>query len=291
VLAIGLLGLVMLAGAAAAAVRIGHRLGRPVLSLAAAAERVEALDFSGVGRLGRGPVREVNAAAAAFERMARGLAAFEAYVPKTLVRRLLAAGGTAPASEAREVTVMFTDLEGYTAFSGGRRAEDVVAYLNEMFGRIGPVIERAGGTIDKYTGDGLMAFWGAPEPLPDHARRACGAALEVAAAMAELNEARCWDGRPVCPLRVGLHTGPAVVGNVGFPGRLDYTVIGGAVNLAQRVQAAGRAPRFGVPAIALASAATREAAGEVPGLSFAPYAAEGADPPPCELWRLTRSRA
>ncbi len=291
VLGIGVLGLAMLATAGLVSIGIGRRLGRPVLGLAAAAERVEALDFAGVRpQLKRSSVREVNAAAAAFERMASGLAAFETYVPRTLVRRLVAAGGTAPASESRAVTILFTDLEGYTEFASGRPAEEVVTYLNEMLERVGPVIEAAGGTIDKYTGDGLLAFWGAPEPLADHARRACEAALAVAAGFAELSEARCWSGRPVCPLRVGLHTGPAVVGNIGFPGRLDYTVIGQAVNLAQRIQAAGRAPRFGAPAIVLVSEATRAAAGEVPGFNFSPYAAEAA-PPPCELWRLTRRPA
>lgn len=286
VLAIGSLGLAMLAASAAASVWIGRRLGRPVLSLAAAAERVEALDFKSVGRIRRSPVREINAAAVAFERMARGLVAFETYVPRTLVRRLVAAGGAAPASESREITVLFTDLEGYTTFSRGRPAEEVVAYLNEVLERVGPLIEAAGGTIDKYTGDGLMAFWGAPEPMIDHARRACEAALAVAAAFAALNEARCWSGKPVCALRVGLHTGPAVVGNIGFPGRLDYTVIGEAVNVAQRIQAAGRAPPFGTPAIVLASEATRAAVGNTSTLRFAPFAAETA--PPCELWRLTR---
>lgn len=285
VLAIGFAGLAILAAAAASAVVIGRRLGRPVLALAQSAERVEALDFASVLHLRRGPIAEVNAASAAFERMARGLMAFETYVPRTLVRRLMAGGGTVPASEAREVTVMFTDLEGYTEFSRGRPAAEVAAYLNAMFARIGPVIEAAGGTIDKYTGDGLMAFWGAPEPATDHAARACRAALAVARAVAELNEERCWQGLPVCPLRIGLHTGEVVVGNVGFPGRLDYTVVGEAVNLAQRVQAASRARFVGAPAVVLVSEATFEAAGESPELRFVRAMAETES---SGLWRLTR---
>jgi len=285
VLAIGIVGLALLLAACAAAVLIGRRLGRPVLALAAAAGRVEALDFAGVGRLERGPVREVNAAAVAFERMARGLAAFETYAPRALVRRLIASGEAIPPSESREVTVMFTDLEGYTAFANGRPAEEVVTYLNEVLERVGPIIEASGGTIDKYTGDGLMAFWGAPEPSADHASRAARAALAVAAAMAWVNEARCWTGRPVCSLRIGLHTGPAVVGTIGFPGRLDYTVIGEAVNLAQRVQAASRAQHAGIPSIVLVSEATRVALGEAKGLHFTPFDPVG--PLACAVWRLT----
>jgi class 3 adenylate cyclase len=285
VLAIGVVGLTLLSAACAAAVLIGRRLGRPVLALAAAAGRVEALDFAGVGRLERGPVREVNAAAAAFERMARGLAAFETYAPRALVRRLIASGEAIPPSEAREVTVMFTDLEGYTAFANGRPAQEVVAYLNEVLERVGPIIEASSGTIDKYTGDGLMAFWGAPEPSADHASRAARAALAVAAEMAQVNEARCWTGRPVCSLRIGLHTGPAVVGTIGFPGRLDYTVIGEAVNLAQRVQAAGRAQHAGVPSIVLVSEATRTALGQAEGLRFTPF--DPISPLACAVWRLS----
>jgi HAMP domain-containing protein len=125
VIGIGLGGLLLLALALGAAFLVARRLGKPVLGLAEAATRVEALDFEGARALSRGPVREINQAAGAVERMAAGLSWFETYLPKTLVRRLMAAGPGAQHTETREVTVMFTDLERYTDFSSMRPAAEV----------------------------------------------------------------------------------------------------------------------------------------------------------------------
>jgi len=136
---------------------IGRRLGRPVMALAAAADRIEALDVEAVRDLPRGPISEINHAAGAFERMAATLRMVERYLPRQLVRRLLAAGTETP-SAIREVTLMFTDLEGYSRFANGRSAEEVQGFLNEVFGLVGPIVEFSGGTIDKYMGDGFMVF-------------------------------------------------------------------------------------------------------------------------------------
>ena len=91
---------------------------------------------------------------------------------------------------------------------------------------MGPAIEATGGTIDKYIGDGLMAFWGAPEPNADHARAACLGALAIAREVEAFNGERRSAGLAACRMRVGLHTGMVLVGNVGFAGRVDYTAIG-----------------------------------------------------------------
>src|SRR5690606_35174704 len=122
-------------------------------------------------------VRELTQANRAFERMARGLSLSATYLPRALVARLTLQQAGLPASEARVITVMFCDLEGYTSYARGRPATETAAYLNALLARVGPAIESAGGTIDKYMGDGLMAFWGAPDPSSDHARDACGGAL------------------------------------------------------------------------------------------------------------------
>jgi adenylate cyclase len=278
VMAIGIGGALLLALALATAMWVGRRLGRPVLGLAEAARRVEALDFDAVRRLGRvisrrGLAREINEAAAAFERMAAALRWFETYLPRALVRRLIAAGATAPRSEAREVTVMFTDLENYAGFSAERPALEIVRYLNDLLARVGPPVEASGGTIDKYIGDCVMAFWGAPEEQPDHAAAACRAALAICAAVERFNEERRAAGQDACRLRVGLHTGRVVVGNIGFAGRVDYTIIGAAVNTAQRVEQAGRRHIGGAATVILASAATRAAAGA--GFAFEAVGGEG----------------
>jgi len=144
VLGIGIGGLVLLTIAIGVAVFLARRLARPVLGLAEAAARVEALDFAGARALPRGPVREVNQAAEAVERMAAGLTWFETYLPKTLVRRLMAAGTATPLTDTREVTVMFTDLERYSDFSSTHPAAEVVSYLTDLLARVGPIIEASG---------------------------------------------------------------------------------------------------------------------------------------------------
>ena len=254
-------GLLMLLTAVVAVV-LGRRLARPILALADAAGSIERLELDRVPHLRTGRVRELNQANQAFERMARGLRLSATYLPRALVARLMARQGELPANEDRAITVMFCDLEGYTAYSRGRPAAEAASYLNDLLSRVGPAIEATGGTIDKYIGDGLMAFWGAPEPTADHARAACLGALAVAAEVEAFNRARRDRGALACRMRIGMHTGTVMVGNVGFAGRIDYTAIGEAVNVASRLeQFARRAPGTGEVTIVV-SAACCTAAGD-----------------------------
>jgi len=246
---------------AVAAIYLGRRLAQPILALAGAAGAVERLDLENVPALPRSRVREISRANHAFERMARGLKLSATYLPRALVARLTAQQGSLPVNEDRAVTILFSDLEGYTAYARDRPAAETAAYLNELLSRIGPAIEASGGTIDKYIGDGLMAFWGAPDSIPDHARIACQGALAVAKEVETFNIERQARGLHACRMRIGLHTGTVLVGNIGFAGRVDYTVIGEAVNVASRLEQYGRnAPREGNVTIVV-SASCREAAG------------------------------
>ena len=222
------------------AVWLGRQLRRPVLALEHAADRAQALDFAALQRLPRSAIAEINAATRAFERMASGLRWFEAYLPRAVVRRLIAAGVEQPASERRELTVMFIDIQGYTAYAHGRPAEQVGGALNRLFACLGPQIEATGGTIDKYTGDGLMAFWGAPDERPQHAADACRAALSFGAAFDGFLADPPSPGIESWRLRVGIQTGEVIVGNLGFAGRINYTIIGDAANEAQRLEALGK---------------------------------------------------
>lgn len=244
-----------------AAIYLGRRLAQPILALAGAASAVERLDLDNVPALPKSRVREISRANHAFERMARGLKLSATYLPRALVARLTAQQGSLPVNEDRAVSILFSDLEGYTAYSRDRPAAEAAAYLNDLLSRIGPAIEASGGTIDKYTGDGLMAFWGAPDAVPDHARIACQGALAVAREVETFNRERRARGLHACRMRIGLHTGTVLVGNIGFAGRVDYTVIGEAVNVASRLEQYGRStPREGEVTI-VASACCREAAG------------------------------
>jgi class 3 adenylate cyclase len=128
---------------------------------------------------------------------------------------------------------MFSDLAGFTAQSEGRPPEAVVAMLNRYFTRVSRRIAERGGVVDKYIGDAVMAFFGAPVPRDDHAARACLAALDHLAVVDELTG-------DALQVRIGINTGDMIIGNIGGDAAQDYTVIGDAVNLAQRVESANR---------------------------------------------------
>jgi len=138
--------------------------------------------------------------------------------------------------ERRRVTLFFSDLAGFTSLSERLTPEEVVALLNDYLSCMTDIILEEEGTVDKFEGDAIMAFWGAPLPQEDQAVRACRAALRQQAALAELNRRFRELGLPPLAMRIGLHTGDAVVGNLGSQSRFDYTVIGDTVNLASRLE-------------------------------------------------------
>lgn len=138
--------------------------------------------------------------------------------------------------ERRRLTLFFSDLAGFTTISEGLEPEVVVQLLNEYLSAMTEIILAEQGTVDKYEGDAIMAFWGAPLPLADQALRACRAAWRQQAALHSLNQRFQAKGWPRLHCRIGLHTGDAVVGNLGSRKRFDYTVIGDTVNLASRLE-------------------------------------------------------
>ena len=169
---------------------------------------------------------------------------------------LLALGG-----ETRELTVLFSDIRGFTTVS--ERFQDdphtLVALLNQFLGRMTDVIFAQDGTLDKYVGDEIMAVWGAPIPQSDHAGRACRGGLEMIADLHRLNEEFKQRGWPPLDIGVGINTGPMVVGNMGSERRLSYTVVGDNVNLGARLE--GLNKMYGTHVIA--SEATIQAAGDL----------------------------
>jgi class 3 adenylate cyclase len=218
------------------ALLLGRNMARPVHRLADAARGVEDLDFDDVPVIAGGGFRETREAAAAFNAMLGGLRAFSIYVPRSLVRRLVAQGdGAGLHSEAREVTVLFTDIVGFTTQAEGLSPDQIAAFLNEHFTLLTREVEAAHGTVDKYIGDSVMAFWGAPEHQPDHARLAAACALAMAAAITTDNDRRRAAGEAPVRIRIGIHSGPAIVGNIGGPTRVDYTLVGDTVNTASRL--------------------------------------------------------
>lgn len=150
--------------------------------------------------------------------------------------------------EIREITVLFADLRGFTALSERLSADEVVQVLNGHFSAMVDVIFAHGGTLDKFMGDGLLAYFGAPLPADDHATRAIACALAMQARNADLNVERVRRGAPELVLGIGLHAGPAVVGDVGPPHRREFTIVGGTVNLASRIE--GLTRETGEPVLA-----------------------------------------
>lgn len=178
------------------------------------------------------------------------------YLPGELVdqvvrrERDMALGG-----ERRAITVMFADVAGFTPLAEQRAAEEVVTILNQLFTILTEIVFRHGGTVDKFLGDSIMAFWGAPSEQPDHAALALAAAEDMQSWLETANES--WEQRYGVRIRlaVGVNTGEAIVGNFGSEARMEYTAIGDVVNVAARLEAIAR------PGQILTTGATMRAAG------------------------------
>lgn len=234
-------GVVALLLALIAAVILGRRIAKPVVRFSEAAGRIRDLDVGKVQNLPGSIFRELNDQAKAFNAMLAGLRWFELYVPKKIVDRLVHRGEAVEAlSASRKLTVMFTDIAGFSTISEGMSAPEVAAFVNSHFRLVAECIEAEDGTVDKFIGDSVMAFWGAPDPVEQSEERACRAALAIAEAIGRDNRERVQKGQPPIRMRIGLHTGVATVGNIGAPGRINYTIIGDAVNIGQRLEQLGK---------------------------------------------------
>jgi class 3 adenylate cyclase len=209
----------------------------PVGKVRQALERIEHGDFEV-----RAPVddgSEVGLLQSGFNQMAAGLQererlreAFGTFVDPGLTERVLEEG-TDLAGEEVDLSVMFVDIRDFTSFAEQAGAQEVVAQLNELYDLIVPIILRHHGHASKFIGDGLLAVFGAPERLDNHADHAVAAALEIVGAVRD----RYGDQLRV---GIGVNAGPVVAGTIGGGGRLDFTVIGDPVNTAARVEAATR---------------------------------------------------
>ncbi|MFZ3072507.1 MAG: adenylate/guanylate cyclase domain-containing protein [Thermodesulfobacteriota bacterium] len=175
--------------------------------------------------------------------------AFSTYVPPQLVAEIikdpsrLKLGG-----QKKIITVLFSDIRGFTTFSERMPPDELVSMLNEYLTPMTEIVFKEEGTLDKYIGDAIMAIFNAPLELKDHPVRACTVALNMVRKVPELNRAWSKMGRPPIAIGVGLNTGEAVVGNMGAELRFDYTAIGDAVNLASRLE--GQTKTYGVDVIA-----------------------------------------
>lgn len=236
-----MLGLAAMIAGIIVAILIGKRLARPIQAIAGHATRVADFDLDGVTPLPRSRVRELDEQASAFNAMLIGLRAFSTYIPRSLVAKLVRTGeiGIAEPREAI-VTVMFTDIAGFTTLSEQMDAAAAARLLNHHFAILCRVVDAHGGTVDKFLGDGMLAFFGAPDRLKGHAAAAVRAAAAIREALEEDNKQAVAEDRPSLRVRIGVHTGPAIVGNIGAADRVNYTIVGDTVNVSQRLQDLGK---------------------------------------------------
>lgn len=213
-----------------------RRLAKPLSDLSHEMDKIQHFDLNSEKTI-VSSITDVQNMVLSFYKMRQGLRSFGKFVPADIVRQLIAQEGDAHLQgEKRQLTVHFSDIEGFTTVSETLKPEELVELLAEYLGEMSRIIADEKGTVDKYIGDAVMAFWGAPQPVDDHAARAARAALRCQKRLVELEAQWQSQGKPVFRARIGLNTGEIIVGNMGSAERLNYTVIGDAVNLASRLE-------------------------------------------------------
>ncbi len=216
---------------------IGARLSRSMKILAMETDRIQHFDTTSPPMTVRSLIREIDDLGRSVATMRTVVLTFARFVPKRLVQQLVTTGAALRlGGTRREVTVLFTDIEGFTAITEKAAPEQVMIQTSRYLGVLSAAIMEHGGTVDKFIGDAVMAIWNAPADDPDHVARACAAVLACRAAIQELNAAFEQEGWPAFRTRFGLHTGEAVVGTIGSTDRMAYTVLGATVNLAARLE-------------------------------------------------------
>ena len=230
-----LVSLLAVALAVGLAFVLSSRVARPLAELASQMDEVGQL------RLVDAPVRETLFAEIAMmddalSRMKKGLRSFASYVPRDLVRAMLASGQEAVlAGDVKPLTIFFSDIAGFTTIAESMKPDALVKLLAGYFDETTRIIADKGGTVDKFIGDGIMAFWGAPEESADHAALACEAAILYQRCIVDQKRAGA-EWAQHLQARIGVSTGAVLVGNIGSNERLNYTVMGDTVNTAARLE-------------------------------------------------------
>ncbi len=221
---------------------LAQKLSTPLERLAASVESIRDLRQETLADLPDTRIREISMLSRAVETLDTAIRSFASFVPVSLVRDLLQSeqkleiGGS-----SRFLTIFFSDLEGFSDLSEKLPAKELVQRVSDYLNIATKSVNREAGTIDKFIGDGVMAFWGAPTIMEDHARRACMAALHIQHAVDALNvEMKATGGNPL-KVRIGIHSDAVIVGNIGSAERMSYTVLGDGVNIASRLEGLNKA--------------------------------------------------
>ncbi|MEM7301090.1 MAG: adenylate/guanylate cyclase domain-containing protein [Pseudomonadota bacterium] len=233
-------GLIALALSVLLAIFLSRRIAKPMAKIAAAAQHFSNFEISNIEPIPPSRVKEIGQQARAINSIRTAMQEFSRYVPEKIVRRLMHSGVDATRWVEREITIMFTDIVGFTSMSEHLNAAETARALNGHFDIVCKAISNHGGTVDKFMGDGVMAFWGAPDADNKHAENAFHAAREIILALKQHNETRRSNGEKELRMRIGIHTGRVIVGNIGGGDRQNYTIVGDSVNVAQRLEQLGK---------------------------------------------------
>lgn len=221
-------------------VYFSKRISIPIVTLANETDRIRRLDFKSETRV-HSNIQEIKLMDSSIAAMRVAIRSFGKYIPKEIVMQLIGKGEEiAVGGQKKEATVLFSDIEGFTSIAETCDTEKLMALLAEYFDAMSKIILQDKGIIDKFIGDGIMALWGAPNEMPDHAFFACKAALECEAMLSKLNERFKNEGKPIFNTRIGIDTGEVIAGNVGTADRMNYTAMGNTVNTAARLQSASK---------------------------------------------------
>ena len=238
-------GILMIAGGVALSVFLlslfpmlwfARNLSRPIAELVDQTTQLKDFRLENIREVDS-PITEMNALSNSIYSAAQGLKSFEKYIPAELVRQLMSSGEAIEiGGESRYLTMLFSDLQDFSTLSENTPSRELLVRISSYFEIFVTAIKEEGGYVDKFIGDSVMAFWGAPLPQHNHAYHACVAAVKSSRRMKLLNEALIKDEKPALIVRIGLHSDAVLVGNVGSSDKLSYTVMGDGVNIASRLE-------------------------------------------------------
>jgi len=218
-------------------VLLSKRISRPITKLANEIDQIKNLNLKKFTPV-ESNIKEINILNDSIFAMRNAISSFSKYVPKEIVKQLIQQGrDISLGGEKKDITIMFTDIVGFTHISEQIHVDQLMPLLSQYFDELSRIIIEKQGTIDKYIGDSIMAFWGAPKEITNPWSQACETALRCLFCVEKMNEERKKKGDPQFSTKFSLDAGVAIVGNIGTQERINYTAIGDVINSASRLQA------------------------------------------------------
>lgn len=223
-----------------------NQISVPIVQLAKEADKIRRFELDSTVKIDS-RIHEIAMMANSMDAMRLAVTSFGRYIPKEVVKDLIQKGQEIKlGGEKKKITIFFSDITGFTPISESYDPDKLILLLSQYFGEISRTILENQGTVDKFIGDGVMAFWGAPVEVEGQAEKACRTALVCQDFIGKLNEKNRQEGKPQFFTRIGIHTGIAIVGNIGTGEKINYTAVGDPVNIAARLQTVNKVYHTGI---------------------------------------------